>query len=112
MHRNPSDAAPETCELKIVNFKHGQPEEFLQIMKNFKGVVGRTGKKKAAEKTNYLLTILRGEALQEFEKLAIQNVGTNITPLKLIQEGLPGYSFLVNAHSKQKRVMRRDMHKP
>ena len=55
-------------------------------MKNFKIVVDGTGTKTAAGKINYLHTLLRGEALREFDELASQNAGTNNTYLKFIQE--------------------------
>ena len=81
-------------------------------MKNFNRAVDRTGTTTSVEKINYLCTILRGEALWEFDKLSSQNTGTNSTHLKFIQEGLLGYSFPINALSNQKHVMRRDMCKP
>ena len=48
MHQNPLDAASETYTLKIVTFEHGQPEEFLKLMKNFKKAVNEIGTKTAA----------------------------------------------------------------
>ena len=58
--RNPSDADSETYELNSIAFEHGQPEEFLQLVKNFKRSVERTGTKTTAGKMNYLCTTLRG----------------------------------------------------
>ena len=84
------EAASETYELKIVNFKHGQTKEFLQLIKNFKRAVDGTGTATTAGKINYLLTLLRGESLLEFDKLSSQNAGTNVAHLKFIQEGLLG----------------------
>ena len=81
-------------------------------MKKCKRAVDGTGTTTATSKTIYLLTIPRGEALREFDKLSSQNTGTNSTHLKFIQEGLLGYSFPINALSNQKHVMRRDMCKP
>ena len=57
MCQNPSDVASETYELKIVTFEHGQPEEFLPLMKNFNRVVVGTGTTTAVRKINYLLTL-------------------------------------------------------
>ena len=62
MRRNPSDASSEMYELKIVTFDHKQPEELLQLVKNFKREVDETGTTTESEKINYLLTLLRGEA--------------------------------------------------
>ena len=106
------DAASETKKLKIVTFKHGQPEDLLQLMKNFKRAFDGTDTKTAAGKINYLCTLLRGEALQEFDKLSSKNAGTKRTHLKFIQEGLLSYFFPINALSKHKCAMRRAMRKP
>ena len=56
--------------------------------------------------------MLRGEALQEFEKLACQNSGTKNAHLKQIQESLLGCLPLYNALSNQKRAMCCTMSKP
>ena len=64
MRQNPSNVTSETYELKIVTFENGQPEEFLQLMKNFKRAVDRTETTMSAGNMNFLLNILRGEALQ------------------------------------------------
>ena len=60
MHQNPLDAASETYTLKIVTFEHGQPEEFLKLMKNFKRAVNETGNKTAVGEINYLRNLLHG----------------------------------------------------
>ena len=81
-------------------------------MKKCKRAVDGTGTTTATSKTIYLLTIPRGEALREFDKLSSQNTGTNSTHLKFIQEGLIGYFLPINALSNQKRAMCRSMRKP
>ena len=81
-------------------------------MKNFNTTIDRTGPTLAAGKINYLRTLLRGEALLEFEELASHNTGTNNSHLKFIQESLLGCFPPVNNISKQKRLMRRAMCKP
>ena len=58
MRQNPSDAASEMYKLNIVTFENGQPEDFLQLMKNFNIEVDGTGTATAAEKINYLRTML------------------------------------------------------
>ena len=57
-------------------------------MKNFKTAVDGTGTTLVAGKINYLRTLLHGESLQEFDKLASHNTGTSNAHLKFIQEGL------------------------
>ena len=63
-----SDADSETYKLKIVMFENSQPKEFLALVNNFKTVIDGTRTTSAAVKINYLRTLLRGEALREFEK--------------------------------------------
>ena len=84
MRQNPSKVASETYKLKIVTFKHVQPGEFLQIMKNFKKAVDGTWTTTTAGKINYLRTLWLGEALREFDELSSHNSGMNNTHLKLI----------------------------
>ena len=63
MRQNPSDAASEMYKLNIVTFENGQPEEFLQLMKNFNIAVDGTGTATLAGKINYLRTMLHAEVL-------------------------------------------------
>ena len=109
MCQNPSDANSETYEPKIVTFEHGQPEELLGLMKNFRREVYGTGTMTASGKINHISTLLRGEANREFEKPASQNAGTNNVHLKFTQEGLIGYYLSINALSNQKRAIRHAM---
>ena len=100
MRRNPSDASSEMYELKIVTFDHKQPEELLQLVKNFKREVDETGTTTESEKINYLLTLLRGEA------------GLMKYPVRTLEQTLPIWSssrgftqlfFSIKSLSKQKR---------
>ena len=95
MRQNLSNADSETYKLNIATFEHGQPEEFLALMNNFKTAIGGTGNMLAEGKINYLLTLLRGESLQDFDKLASQNTGTSNSHLKFVQEGLLGCFLLI-----------------
>ena len=67
MLQNLSDTHSETYKLQIVTFEPGQPEQFFQLLKNFKRAVDWTGTTTAAGNINYLRTLLHGEALQEFD---------------------------------------------
>ena len=80
-------------------------------MKNFKRAVDGTRTTTAAGNIYYLHTLLLGESLLEFDKLARQNAGTKNIHLKFIQEAYSFFSHM-NALSKQKRAMRRIMRKP
>ena len=67
MIQNLSNTDLETYKLKIVTFEHGQPEEFLSLMKNFKKAVDGTGNTQTAGNMNYICTILHGEEPQKFD---------------------------------------------
>ena len=61
---------------------------------------------------SYLHMMLHGNALREFNKLAIQNGGSTNNHLKIITEGLLGNFFPINTLSNKKRAMTRVMRQP
>ena len=63
MCQDPVSATSDTYELKVQTFKNGKPEEFLQMMKNFKNGIDGTGTTSASGKIQFLRTMLRGEDL-------------------------------------------------
>ena len=81
-------------------------------MNNFNTAIDGAGTTSVAGQINFLCTMLRGEALREFDELANQNSGTTRAHLKVIQEGLLGYFPLITDLYKQKRAMNRVMRKP
>ena len=81
----------ETYKLKMTTFENEQPEDFLMLMNNFKTAIEGTGTISVAGRINYLHTMLRGEALKEFDKFVSQNNGTTNAHLNHIQEVLLGY---------------------
>ena len=76
-----------------MTFEHGQPEELLALMDNFKTSFDGIGTTPAEGKIDYLRNLLCGVELREFDKLAIQNTGTSNAHFKLILEGLLGCFF-------------------
>ena len=82
------------------------------MMKDFKTATDGTGTTSATGKIQFLYTMLRGEALREFDVLEIQVGSTTNGHLKSIKESLIGYFFPINGINKQKRAMRRAMRKP
>ena len=48
-------------------FDHDEPEEFLLFVCNFNMTLVETGKKETDSNIQYLCTIVRGEALLQFE---------------------------------------------
>ena len=104
--------ASETYNVNMKTFDDGQPEELISLLRNFKIAIDGTGTTNPSGWINYLHTMLRGQTLKEFEELHSQYCGATNNHLKLIQEGLLEYFFLIKALFKNKRVMRREMRKP
>ena len=80
-------------------------------MKDFNTATDGTGTTSTNRKIQFLLTMLRGEALREFDALKSKFGSTTNVHIKLIKEGLLGYSPPINALNKQKRAMRRAIQK-
>ena len=88
MCRDPASATSKTYELKVQTFENGKPEEFLQMTKDFKNATDGTGTTSATGRIQFLRTMLRGEALREFDVISSQVGITTNGNLKLIKEGL------------------------
>ena len=69
IRRNPTSAASETYNVNMNTFDDGQPEKFLSLLKNFKIAIDGTRTTTPSGRINYLRTMLRGQALREFDKL-------------------------------------------
>ena len=111
MLRGLASATSETYTLKIPTFKNVKPEEFLQMVKDFKTATDVTGTMSTTGKIQFLGTILRREALGEFDVLAGQVGSTTNGDFKLIKEVLPSF-FFINALNKQNCAIRRATRKP
>ena len=85
MRRNSESVGSETYEFKITIFENGAPEELLQFLTNGNKAIKVTGAMTAAVRINFLRTLLRVEALQEFDILASQNNGTTNAHYKKIK---------------------------
>ena len=86
MQRNSSSAASETYNINMTTFNDSKPEEFLALLKNFKIVIYGTGTTTLSGRINYLLIILCGQALMEFDKLQSHYGGSTNNHLKLIRK--------------------------
>ena len=75
------------------------------MIKDFKTATYGTGNTSATGKFQFLLNMLRREALREFTYLAGQVGSTTNRHLKFIKEGLLGYFSPINALIKKKCVM-------
>ena len=60
---NPVSAALEMFKLKMATFENGQPEDFLRFIDNFKTGIYGISTITIAGWINFLLKMLRGEAL-------------------------------------------------
>ena len=81
-------------------------------MMGFKTATDRTGTTSATINIQFLRTILRGEALREFNAITNQVDNTTNGHLKLIKESSLSYFIPLNAPNKQKLAMIRTMRKP
>ena len=88
MRRCPASATCGTYELKFPTLENVKPEEFLQMMKDFKTGTDRTGTTSTTGENQFLRTILCGEDLREFDVLASQVGGITNVHLKLVKEVL------------------------
>ena len=79
MRRYSASATSRTYKLKVQTFENGKLEEFLQITKDFKTAVDGTGTTSVTGENQFLRTILRREALSEFDVIAGQVGSTNNT---------------------------------
>ena len=82
MCRYPASDASKTYKLKVQTFENDKPEEFLQMMKDFKTGIDGTGTTSAPGKIEFLRTMLCGEALREFDVIESQVVSTTNGHLK------------------------------
>ena len=88
MRQYPAASDSDIYNIKNAMFNYGKLEEFFKMMNNFKTAIDGTGNTTVYEKTNYLYTILRIEALQELDLLTSQVMGTTNTHITFIKAGL------------------------
>ena len=60
MRRDPESAASDTYELKFQTFENVKPEEFLQMINDFKTETDETGTTSATGKIQFLCNMLQG----------------------------------------------------
>ena len=60
MRQDPASATSDTYELKVQTLENCKPEEFLQMMKNFKTDVVRTGTTSTTGTIQFICTMLCG----------------------------------------------------
>ena len=90
-------------------FDNGDMEEFLLFVCNFNMTLAASGTLEADAKYKYLFTIVRGEALHQFDMLYVDVESVETLNVDYIIRGLAQYPPPVNSLSKQKRAMCRGM---
>ena len=94
-------------EFKIYLFYNVEPEDFLLFVRNFNINLAASGTLEAGAKYQYFCTLVRGEALRQFDLLYADIEMTQTLTVEDIIRGLAQYLPPVNSLSKQKRAMRR-----
>ena len=67
--RDTTSIRSDLYEFKMSLFDHGEPEEFLLFVHNFNITLSSTGTLETDTKVQYLHTLVRGEALHQFDFL-------------------------------------------
>ena len=65
LHRNPISEASDMYELKMALSSNGKLEDFILLQCNYQILPEASGNITSGEKIQYLLTLIRGEALRE-----------------------------------------------
>ena len=92
-------------------FGNGNLEEFLLFVRNFNMNLAASGTLEAGVKYQYLLTLVCGKALRQFDLLSTDIEGTHTLNIDYIIKVLAHYFYPVNFLSKQKLAMHRGMKK-
>ena len=69
LRRYTMSSMPDIYDFIISLFDHVEPEEFLLFVRNFQMTLAATGTLEPAAKVQYLHTLVRGEALCQFDLL-------------------------------------------
>ena len=93
-------------------FNNGDLEEFMLFVQNFNMTLAASGTLAMGVKIQYICTLVRLEALHQFDLLSADVEGTNPLTTKNIILGLASYFFPVNSLSKKNRAMRHGTRNP
>ena len=110
--RDHTSEKSDLYEFKISLFDNYGLEEFLLLVQNLKIMIEALEILADSAKLQYIYTILRGEALHQFDTFCAQAGSTNKTYLNRIIPGLGMHIFPVNELSKQKSAMKHGTRNP
>ena len=99
-------------ELKIALFDNGNTEEFFLFIHNFNRTLEVSGIIEAGTNIQYHCILKRGEVLHQFDAFYFEAEGATPSTLEYNILGLGTYFFSVNALSKKRRAMHRQVMKP
>ena len=77
-------------------FENGKQEEFLLFMRNFNMNLAASGKMETGKNIKYLRTLVRGEALRQFDSLSADVKSMEKVNMRYIIKGLALYPPPVN----------------
>ena len=111
LRRYPTSSMSDLCEFKMSLFHNGKPEEFWLFVRKFNMTLAASGTLEADANFQYLCTLVRREALRQFDSLSSGVESTETLNVDYTIRGLAQYIPHVNFLSKQKRTMRHGMKK-
>ena len=100
LRRYPTSSTLDPYKFKMSLFKNVKPEELSLFVRNFNITLAASGALEAGAKIQYLRTIVRGEALRQFDSFSADVEGTENLNVDEIIKGLAQYFLPVNLLSK------------
>ena len=97
LHRDPTYITSDLYDFSMSLFDHGKPEEFLLFVRNSRMTLSATVMLDTYAKVQYIHTLVRGEALCQFDLLSadMEDTNTSLT-VDCLLKGLGWYFFPVN----------------
>ena len=66
LRRGPTSSTSDIYDFRMSLLDHGEPQEFLLFVRNFKMTLAATGTLETKEKVHYLFNLFRGGVLYQF----------------------------------------------
>ena len=96
MRKYPTSSTSDLYDFKMSLFDNGNPEEFLLFVRDFNMTLAASGALEVGAKIQYLRTLVRREALHQFELLSYEVESTQTLNVDEIIKGLVHYFPPVN----------------
>ena len=95
LFRDPTSESLDLCEFKMTLFDNGKLEEIFLFINNFNMNLEASGTLKSGAENQYILMMLRGESLRQFDTLSAELGSKTPEQLMSIILGLGTYFFLL-----------------